>query len=107
PLVMVSRDDGDNYYKPDISEARGQQKSPADLVRMTAGQAEEELQARFITGSAVEQIDCQAHQLRISGASPVDYGRLVLACGASPVHLPFRGDAAEAAYQINSLADYR
>jgi rubredoxin-NAD+ reductase len=106
PVILVTRDDGASYYKPDISEAHAQDKIPDDLVQKTAGEMAAMLAAEVRTYELVEAIDRAAHQVQLTSAT-LTYSRLVLAWGAEPIVLNLSGDATEQAFRVNNLMDYR
>lgn len=106
PLVMVTRDDGASYYKPDLSEAHAQEKSADELIKKEADAMAAELDATIHTHRLVEGIDREARELRVSGEI-LRYSRLVLAFGANPIVLNLGGDATEAIHKVNNLGDYR
>lgn len=104
-LVMLSRDGGDYYYKPDLSEALTKGHAPAGLIKKSAAQVASELQADVRGQVEVTAIDTAAHTITVDGAE-LEYSRLVLASGARPVTPPLAGAAAAAVHQINTYADY-
>lgn len=106
PVVLITRDDGASYYKPDISEAHAKEKTPEELVQKTAGEMADMLDATVRTYEQVEAIDCAQRQLQLVGET-LTYSRLVLAWGADPITLNLSGDAVEAVHKINNLMDYR
>src|SRR5690625_823797 len=95
PLVMLSRDAGDYYYKPDLSEALAKGHAPADLIRKPAARVAAELSADVRGHVEVEAIDPAAHTVVVNGAA-LHYSRLVLASGARPIAPALAGDAADA-----------
>ncbi len=105
-LVMITRDDGANYYKPDISEAYAAGKTPDDLVKKDADTMAAELDLEIRSHEQVEAIDPEAKRVLLSGDT-LEYNRLVLAVGAEPIRLNLSGDAVDAVHKINNLTDYR
>ncbi|HET7313143.1 NAD(P)/FAD-dependent oxidoreductase, partial [Salinisphaera sp.] len=106
PVLLITRDDGASYYKPDISEARAKGRTPDDLVQKTADEMAEMLNVTVRTHEQVEAIDREAHQVRLA-SDTLTYSRLVLAWGAAPIVLNLAGDAADRVHKINNLMDYR
>ncbi len=106
PIVLITRDDGASYYKPDISEAKAQDKDPSDLVQKTAEEMAEMLDATVRTYEQVDTIQPEAHQIQL-GDETLTYDKLVLAWGADTITLNLGGDAAEDVHKINSLLEYR
>lgn len=105
PVCLVSADRGDFYAKPMLSNAFAQGKNAAQLVNTTAEKMADDLKIRSLTQTWASAIDLEA-KLVHTEAGPVDYGRLVLAVGASPIRLPLAGDAAHLVLSVNNLADY-
>lgn len=106
PLVLITRDDGASYYKPDLSEAHGKQAAPDALVKKDAEAMAEELNATIHAHRQVESIDPAARELSLNGET-LKYHKLVLAFGADPIVLNLGGDALQAIHKVNNLADYR
>lgn len=106
PLVLVTRDDGASYYKPDLSESLTHGHEPDALIKKDAGTMAAELDAEIRTYVDVEAIDPAARTVTVSGES-LAYDKLVLAWGADPIRLPLGGDAVDSVYRVNNLRDYR
>lgn len=105
PVILITRDDGASYYKPDISEAFAKQKQAGELVQKTAEQMSEMLDVVVRTHEQVEAIHPQAHQIELSNDT-LTYHRLVLAWGAQPMAINLSGDATEQVHKVNNLLDY-
>ncbi len=105
PLLLVSRDDGGYYYKPDLSEALTQEKTSDELVKKTAEEMAADLNATVHAHRQVESIDPATHDVYLDGDT-LRYSKLVLAHGAEPIRLALAGDGLEAVYQVNNRADY-
>lgn len=106
PLVMLTIDDGCNYYKPDLSEALGKGNTPQDLVKQSAAQMAETLDADIRTHTEVRSIDPAARELRLADTT-LGYSSLVLANGAETIHVPLAGDGAQAVFKVNNLSEYK
>lgn len=106
PVMLITRNDGSSYYKPDISEALTQGKKPNELVQKSAREMGDMLDATIRPHEQVEAIHPQARQVELSSQT-LTYSRLVLAWGAEPVTLGLGGDAAEQIHKINHLLDYQ
>lgn len=105
-LLLISRDDGHSYSKPMLSNALSKDKTADALVMATAEKMANDLNVDIWTETEVKLIDCAQQQLQ-SSRSSIDFSRLVLAHGASPIKIPFEGDAADQILSVNSLEDYR
>jgi len=110
PIHIVTRDNGDFYAKPTLSNAFGQKRSPEQLVTTAAATMAQNLGLTLRARTTVTSIDTAAHTLRLEqgGTSEVlAYGQLVLATGANPIRIPMQGDAAHAVQSVNHLDDFR
>lgn len=104
-IILISRDSGDYYSKPMLSNAFAQGKDASSLVNTAATEIAKQLNITLLQHTEVLGIDRKLKQLQTS-AGAIDYGRLVLALGADPIRLPLHGDAADAVVSVNDLADY-
>lgn len=110
PIHIVTRDNGDFYAKPTLSNAFGQKRSPDQLVTTAAAAMAQNLGVTLHTHTTVQSIDTAAQTLTVeqSGTSEVlAYGQLVLATGANPIRIPTQGDAAQVVQSVNHLDDFR
>ena len=105
PVTLITRDSGDYYSKPMLSNALASGKSAAQLVSTPATAMAEQLDVRLLAQTEVAAIDAAARAVHTS-SGPVSYNRLVLATGADPVRLPLQGDAAGQVLSVNDLSDY-
>lgn len=106
PLVMLTADDGSFYSKPMLSNALAQNKTAEALAVKTATAMARELDADIRSHVVVSGIDTTAHTVSTDGGA-LDYGDLVLAMGAEPIHIPMDGDGAAGMLSVNDLDDYR
>ena len=104
-ITLVSRDSGDYYSKPMLSNALAQRKTAESLVITAAMEMAKQLNFTLLQHTEVLGIDRERKQLQTS-AGVIAYGRLVLALGADPIRLPLQGDASDAVMSVNDLADY-
>jgi len=105
-ITVVTRDGGDFYAKPSLSNALAARKAADALVTTPAAAMREQLGIALLARTQVRAIDRQARELETSGGR-IPYSHLVLATGADPVRLPLAGDAADRVLQVNDLDDYR
>lgn len=105
PITLVSRDSGDYYSKPMLSNAFAQQKTASTLINTPAGEMAGQLGITLLPNTEVLDIQRDSRRLQTSGGV-IEYSRLVLALGADPVRLPLQGDAVEAVLSVNDLGDY-
>ena len=105
PVTLITRDNGDFYSKPMLSNALSSGKTAAQLVSATSAAMAQQLGVEVMAHTDVTAIDPAAHRI-ITSQGPLAYGRLVLALGADPVRLDLQGDAAQQVMAINDLQDY-
>lgn len=105
PLRLITRDDGHYYYKPDLSKAFAAGKDAAGLIKNTAEQLAEQLQAEVLKHRIVSHIDPAAHTLTVGGET-LAYSKLVIATGADAIRLPLPGSAADGVLSVNDREDY-
>jgi len=110
PIQLVTRDHGDFYAKPTLSNAFGQKRSPDQLVTTAAATMAQNLGITLCAHTTVTSIDAATQTLTAEhGGKKEDlpYRQLVLATGANPIRIPMRGDAAQAIQSVNHLDDFR
>lgn len=109
-LIMITADDAVNYAKPTLSNALVGNKHPDQIGLADAAKMAEQLKIRIEPHSVVNAIDPAAHRIEIQQGDQqlsLQYSKLVLALGASPIRLKLAGDAAQDVSVVNSLIDYR
>ena len=104
-ITLITRDSGNYYSKPMLSNALAQGKTAQALVITAAAGMAEQLGFSLLQHTEVLGIDRAQKQLHTSSGT-IGYDRLVLALGADPIRLPLQGDAADAVMSVNDLADY-
>lgn len=105
PLTLVTRDNGDYYSKPMLSNALAQGKDATGLVLTPAAEMAVQLGFTLCSRCDVSALDTVARQVRTTRGE-LPYSRLVLALGADPIRIPLQGDAADAVVSVNDLDDY-
>jgi rubredoxin-NAD+ reductase len=105
PITLITRDSGDYYSKPMLSNALAQGKIAASLVLTPAALMAEQLNFTLLAHTEVRCINRLANSIDTS-AGVIEYDKLVLALGADPIRSPLQGDAAEAVLSVNDLTDY-
>ncbi|MGX5650269.1 FAD-dependent oxidoreductase [Hydrogenophaga borbori] len=105
-ITLVTRDAGDFYSKPALSNAVSAGLAPEQLVQRSAEQMAAQLQVRILQKATVESLDTAGQRLCIDGEWH-RYDQLVLALGADAVVPPVAGLAPDALLRLNDLDDYR
>ena len=105
PITLVSRDNGDSYSKPMLSNAFAQNKDATSLVLTPAAAMAKQLGFNLFAHTEVRAIHRSSKQLDTT-AGMLGYDRLVLALGADPIRVSLQGDAADSVMSVNDLEDY-
>lgn len=105
PLTLVTRDSGDYYSKPMLSNAFAQGKDAAGLILTPAAEMAAQLGFTLHSQCAVSAIDTAGKRV-LTSQGELTYSRLVLALGADAIRIPLQGDAADDVLSVNDIADY-
>jgi rubredoxin-NAD+ reductase len=84
PLMLITRDAGDFYSKPMLSNAFAQNNTAEQLVTTPA--------------DAAQHVE--------TSAGNFDYAKLIFALGADPIRLSLAGNASDEVLSVNDIADY-
>ena len=103
-VIMLTSDDGRQYSKPMLSTGFSKQKDDSDLAMNDAGAMSVQLSVEIRTFQTITKIDADSKIVYVN-EDAIPYGQLVLALGAAPINLPFKG--AEFALHVNDLMDYQ
>lgn len=103
-VIMLTSDDGRQYSKPMLSTGFSKQKDDSDLAMNDAGAMSAQLNVEIRTFQTITKIDADSKVVYVNDDA-ITYGELVLALGAAPISLPFKG--AEFALHVNDLMDYQ
>jgi rubredoxin---NAD+ reductase len=105
PISLFTKDNGDNYSKPMLSNALTMKKSAKELILKSAEQTAIDLNINLRTGIEITRIDRDKKEL-VTEHGVVKYDKLVLALGGEQIVLPFSGNGADSVLQINNLKHY-
>ena len=104
-LMVISADGGESYSKPMLSNALDKGKTAATLVMADTDKMVQSLNADIRSRVRVESINPVQHSITTT-AGVFKYSKLVLAIGANPIRLAFKGNAANEVLSVNNLDDY-
>lgn len=111
PLILITRDEGEFYSKPMLSNALTTGKTPEKLVVFSAPDMASQLLAEIYTHTTLTTLHTQRHVIEVNDAHgrlrELKYSQLVLAMGAEPVRISVAGDGGDRLFSINDLSDYR
>ena len=105
PITLVTRDGGDYYSKPMLSNAFAQNKDATSLVLTRAADMAKQLNIKLLVETDVHAIDRASKQLDTTSGT-LAYDKLVLALGADPIRVPLQGGAVQEVLSVNDLSDY-
>jgi rubredoxin-NAD+ reductase len=105
PVMLITRDSGDFYSKPSLSNALALKKDAASLVNSTAAAMAQQLSITLLPQVEVRRIDTRESVVE-TNLGRYEYGELVLALGASPIRVPLTGTGAQRVISVNNLQDY-
>jgi rubredoxin-NAD+ reductase len=105
PITLVTRDNGDYYSKPMLSNAFAQNKDAASLVLTKAADMAKQLDIGLLVDTDVHAIHRGSKRLDTTSGM-LEYDKLVLALGADPIRIPLQGDAVDEVLSVNDLKDY-
>ena len=103
-VTVITRDGGEAYSKPMLSNALSQQKTDAALVQKTAEQVETDLSLKVLPHQRVVGIDRAARTVSLETGVTVPYSSLVLAVGADARPAGLTGGTV---VTVNDLDDFR
>jgi rubredoxin---NAD+ reductase len=104
-VLLITRDNGDFYSKPSLSNALAMRKDAASLVNSTAATMAGQLSLTLLPGAEVQRIDTRESAVE-TNFGRFEYGDLVLALGASPIRVPLTGTGVQRVISVNDLQDY-
>jgi len=110
PIIIVTKDDGCAYYKPNLSKAIALGKTANDLMMKSAQHIEKEQDIIIKTDTKVISIDVEERFITVDagkGTERIEYQSLVLGTGAEPIKLPIKGNAKDDVISVNTLDEYR
>lgn len=105
-VLMLSREDGNQYSKPMLSNAFADKMCLEQLAGTPKEQMAKRLNLEIKSNIGVEWIDSAEHCVHLSDGSRVGYGKLVLAVGARARLPKFGGSAVSQVLSVNTLAEY-
>lgn len=106
PILLVTGCEGISYPKPALSTALAHGKDADAIIEQDAVSKAAMLGIDVRTETRVIKID-RAKQRLTTAKGGIQYGKLVLALGASQRKLPVSGDAADEILRVNDLKTYR
>ncbi len=105
PLTVLSADAALPCDRPNLSKGYLAGTAPEEWTVLRSPEFYREQNIELKLNTRVASIDANARQLKLADGSRVDYGMLLLATGADPVHLPVPGADLPHVHYLRSAAD--
>jgi rubredoxin-NAD+ reductase len=106
PILLVTACEGISYPKPALSTALAHGKDADAIAEQDAASKAAALDIEIRTETRVIKLDRMKKRLTTAKGG-IQYGKLVLALGASQRKLPVSGEAADGILRVNDLKAYR
>jgi rubredoxin-NAD+ reductase len=111
-ITLLSKEAICAYYKPNLSKALSSGKTADQLILKTTDSISTDLDLHCISHVDVTDIDstrltCTFQSIENKTTHEIQYDKLVLAMGASPIRLPASVTKTDKILHINNLNDYR
>jgi NADPH-dependent 2,4-dienoyl-CoA reductase/sulfur reductase-like enzyme/nitrite reductase/ring-hydroxylating ferredoxin subunit len=105
PLAIISADADAPVDRPNLSKDYLAGEAQDDWIPMWPSELYAERRVELILGTRVTSIDPAARTVTLENGSRREFGALLLATGADPVHLPVPGDNEDRILYLRSFAD--
>jgi apoptosis-inducing factor 3 len=107
PVTMVSSDAAAPYDRPNLSKDYLAGSASEDWIPLRPTEFYVEHGIDLLLGRRVTAIDTRIQRVSLDDGRSLQYGALLLATGAEPVHLPAHFHAGLPLYYLRTLADSR
>ena len=107
PLTIVSADDSPPVDRPNLSKDYLAGTAQEDWVPLRSPDYYREQRIDLLLDSRVSSIDTKRKQILLENGQVMQFGSLLLATGADPVHLPITGATESQLYYLRTFADSR
>lgn len=106
-ITLITNDEGDSYYKPNLSKALASNKTPEQLILKTREQQQETLNIEVLAQQQVNAIEPENQVLELANGEWLKYSALVFATGADSRRFELAGNANADVLHVNDLNEYR
>jgi NADPH-dependent 2,4-dienoyl-CoA reductase/sulfur reductase-like enzyme/nitrite reductase/ring-hydroxylating ferredoxin subunit len=107
PVTLIGADESLPYDRPNLSKDYLAGSAPEEWIPLRPADFYREQKIDAFTNTSVTAIDQQKKKVTLSDGRLLDYGALLLATGAEPVHLAIPGDDLPHVCYLRTLADSR
>ena len=107
PVTMIAVDDSIPYDRPNLSKDYLAGSAPEEWIPLRTPEFDAQRSIDVLSGRRVTEIDVDAKRVVLDDGSTRDFGALLLATGAEPIHLPTPTSAGSRVFYLRSLDDSR
>ena len=107
PITMISSDDSAPYDRPNLSKDFLTGNAPADWIPLRGPDWYQDKKIDLMLNAPVVQIDPKQGRVLLAGGRSVNFGALLLAMGADPVHLDIPSAGNLPRLYLRSFSDSR
>jgi NADPH-dependent 2,4-dienoyl-CoA reductase/sulfur reductase-like enzyme/nitrite reductase/ring-hydroxylating ferredoxin subunit len=107
PLTLVSADDSPPCDRPNLSKDFLAGTAPDEWIPLRTPDYYAERRIDLLLNSRVAAIDATGHRVTLDSGRQLEFGALLLATGADPVHLDIPGAVASRVCYLRTFADSR
>jgi NADPH-dependent 2,4-dienoyl-CoA reductase/sulfur reductase-like enzyme/nitrite reductase/ring-hydroxylating ferredoxin subunit len=107
PITMISSDDSAPYDRPNLSKDFLTGNAPADWIPLRAPDWYQDRKIDLMLNAPVAQIDPQQGRVLLADGRSVNFGALLLAMGADPVHMDIPSAGSLPRLYLRSFSDSR
>ena len=105
PLTIVSADDSLPVDRPNLSKDYLAGTAQEDWLPLRSPDYYREQKIDLLLNSRVSSLDTKRKQILLDSGKPIEFGALLLATGANPVHLPIVGATESQVHYLRTFAD--
>lgn len=105
PLTIVSADDSPPVDRPNLSKDYLAGTAQEDWMPLRSPDYYRERKIDLLLNSRVSSLDTKGKQILLENGKKMEFGALLLATGATPVHLPIAGATESQIYYLRTFDD--
>jgi len=105
PLTIVSADDSPPVDRPNLSKDYLAGTAQEDWVPLRSPDYYRERKIDLLLNSRVSSLDTKRKQILVENGKAIEFGALLLATGADPVHLPIAGATESQVHYLRTFRD--
>ncbi|MDB4892263.1 MAG: Pyridine nucleotide-disulfide oxidoreductase, FAD/NAD(P)-binding domain protein, partial [Gemmatimonadetes bacterium] len=107
PVTMISVEDSVPYDRPNLSKDYLAGNAPEEWIPLRTPEFYAQHAIELVLGRRVAEIDVKSKRVVLDDGNTREFGALLLATGAEPIHLPTPASAGSRVFYLRSLDDSR